>query len=199
MSRESIQTYVFGGFRVDTHARRLDDADGKRVDLSPRAFDVLLYLIEHRGEDVSKERLINAAWPGHIGIRQAEGNLLALGEVARFVVVDLVCHHLIEASIPGNAQAEGLSGVAIVEARAAQAHQLRRHGVQQGELHDRLLVAIQRGRDSGLISPTHGRTPAVWARLGKGDAALNGSFWSCHAGTSGRPSIPRRARRKRCC
>ena len=63
MSRESIQTYAFEGFRVDVGARRLNGADGRRVDLSARAFDVLLYLIEHRGEDVSKERLMSAAWP----------------------------------------------------------------------------------------------------------------------------------------
>jgi DNA-binding winged helix-turn-helix (wHTH) protein/TolB-like protein/Flp pilus assembly protein TadD len=60
------QTYAFGGFRVDVGARRLNDADGKRVDLSARAFDVLLYLIEHRGEDVSKERLMSAAWPNTV-------------------------------------------------------------------------------------------------------------------------------------
>ena len=28
-----------------------------------RAFDALLYLVEHRGEDVSKDRLIKAVWP----------------------------------------------------------------------------------------------------------------------------------------
>lgn len=66
MSRESTQTYAFGGFRVDVGARRLNDADGKRVDISARAFDVLLYLIEHRGEDVSKERLMSAAWPNTV-------------------------------------------------------------------------------------------------------------------------------------
>lgn len=63
MATDSIGEYEFGGFRVDVAARRLLTPDGNPVDLSARAFDVLLHLLEHRGTDVSKERLMNAVWP----------------------------------------------------------------------------------------------------------------------------------------
>jgi DNA-binding winged helix-turn-helix (wHTH) protein/TolB-like protein/tetratricopeptide (TPR) repeat protein len=56
----------FNGFRLDLDGRRLLSPDGSTVDLPARAFDVLLHLIEHRGEDISKERLMTAAWPATV-------------------------------------------------------------------------------------------------------------------------------------
>lgn len=53
----------FNGFRLDVDGRRLLAPEGSTIDLPARAFDVLFYLIDHRGEDVSKERLMTAAWP----------------------------------------------------------------------------------------------------------------------------------------
>jgi DNA-binding winged helix-turn-helix (wHTH) protein/TolB-like protein/Flp pilus assembly protein TadD len=66
MTPKSQCDYLFSGFRVDIAGRRLLDSRGNRVDIPPRAFDVLLYLIEQRGEDVSKDRLLAAAWPGMV-------------------------------------------------------------------------------------------------------------------------------------
>lgn len=55
--------YEFGGFRLDVGGRRLSAADGQPVVLSPRVFDTLLCLVEHRGELVSKATLMQAVWP----------------------------------------------------------------------------------------------------------------------------------------
>jgi DNA-binding winged helix-turn-helix (wHTH) protein/TolB-like protein/tetratricopeptide (TPR) repeat protein len=63
MATESIGEYEFGGFRIDVAARRLLAPDASPLDLSARAFDVLLFLVEQRGTDVSKERLMSAVWP----------------------------------------------------------------------------------------------------------------------------------------
>jgi DNA-binding winged helix-turn-helix (wHTH) protein/TolB-like protein/tetratricopeptide (TPR) repeat protein len=63
LSGESTLEYEFNGFRIDPAGRRLCAADGSTVDISARAFDVLLFLVEHRGEDISKEKLMAAAWP----------------------------------------------------------------------------------------------------------------------------------------
>jgi DNA-binding winged helix-turn-helix (wHTH) protein/TolB-like protein/tetratricopeptide (TPR) repeat protein len=63
MATEFIGEYEFGGFRIEVAARRLLAPSADPVDLSARAFDVLLHLVEHRGTDVSKERLLSAAWP----------------------------------------------------------------------------------------------------------------------------------------
>lgn len=63
MSSPAVGVYEFDGFRLDVAGRRLRKADGTAIELSARAFDVLLYLVENPGEDISKERLTNAAWP----------------------------------------------------------------------------------------------------------------------------------------
>ena len=55
------------------------------------------------------------------------------GEVAVLVVVDLLGHRLIEAGVPGNAQAQGHSGKALVLARAAQPHKLGGDGVEAAQ------------------------------------------------------------------
>ncbi len=66
MGQESIRRYEFNGFWIDVAGRRLRSQDGAAIDLPVRAFDVLLYLIDHRGEDISKERLMSAAWPNTV-------------------------------------------------------------------------------------------------------------------------------------
>ncbi len=66
MGQESIRRYEFNGFWIDVAGRRLRSPDGIAIDLPARAFDVLLYLIDHRGEDISKERLMSAAWPNTV-------------------------------------------------------------------------------------------------------------------------------------
>jgi DNA-binding winged helix-turn-helix (wHTH) protein/TolB-like protein/Flp pilus assembly protein TadD len=57
------QSYEFDGFRIDVARRQLRNRAGEIVELPARAFDTLLYLVEHRGEDLSKNRLIKAVWP----------------------------------------------------------------------------------------------------------------------------------------
>src|SRR5450631_821168 len=58
--------YEFGDFRVDIAARRLYRRDGEVLRVTPRLFDTLLYLIEHRDRLIDKEELIAAIWPNRI-------------------------------------------------------------------------------------------------------------------------------------
>lgn len=55
--------YEFGDFRVDTAQRQLLRRDGESVPLSPKAFDTLLYLVEHSGKVLDKDELMTAVWP----------------------------------------------------------------------------------------------------------------------------------------
>src|SRR5437868_7232096 len=57
--------YEFDQFRVDT-VRRLLLCDGKTVPLTPKLFDLLLTLIEHRRQVLTKEELLRKVWPGII-------------------------------------------------------------------------------------------------------------------------------------
>ncbi len=60
--RAENQVYEFDGFRVDPVRRRLLKS-GEQVPLTPKAFSILLALLENRGEVVEKEELIRRIWP----------------------------------------------------------------------------------------------------------------------------------------
>ena len=53
--------FVFGDVRVDV-ARRLVTRRGHRVDMSTREFELLQYLLAHRGEVVSRDQLLRDVW-----------------------------------------------------------------------------------------------------------------------------------------
>src|SRR5512145_1852146 len=69
MGPAAPQSYEFDGFRIDVAKRQLLNRAGEVVELPARAFDTLLYLVEHRGEDLSKDRLIKAVWP-HVVVEE---------------------------------------------------------------------------------------------------------------------------------
>lgn len=54
--------YEFGPFRVDLEERTVL-REGQIVPLPPKAFDLLLVLIQHSGRLVSKDDLMNTVWP----------------------------------------------------------------------------------------------------------------------------------------
>ncbi len=54
--------YEFGPFRLDP-AERLLLRDGQVVPLTPKSFDLLVYLVEHHGHLVEKQSLMTALWP----------------------------------------------------------------------------------------------------------------------------------------
>jgi adenylate cyclase len=59
---ERNHVYYFGSFSVNQMERQLL-RDGQPVHLAPKAFDVLLVLIENKGCLVTKERLLQLVWP----------------------------------------------------------------------------------------------------------------------------------------
>ena len=63
--------FAFGPFRVDG-SRRLLTRDGEAVALAPKPFSLLLYLLRHPGQTLSKEQLIAHLWTDSTG---SEANL----------------------------------------------------------------------------------------------------------------------------
>ena len=55
------KVYCFGPFRLDSERRELLQ-DGQPVHLRAREFDILLFLVEHAGEFVTKEELTENVW-----------------------------------------------------------------------------------------------------------------------------------------
>ena len=54
--------YAFGDFRLDPQNRTLRLGE-EPIALTPKAFEVLLLLIQHSGQVVSKDELMRAIWP----------------------------------------------------------------------------------------------------------------------------------------
>ena len=60
---DSDRHYVFGIFILDPVGRVLLQV-GTPVPLRPKTFDVLVALVEHRGEVLDKNQLFNLVWQG---------------------------------------------------------------------------------------------------------------------------------------
>ena len=62
MSKQAKQLYEFGLFSIDAAERRLL-RDGQPVPLTPKAFDLLLALVESSGRLLEKDELMQRLWP----------------------------------------------------------------------------------------------------------------------------------------
>jgi TolB-like protein/DNA-binding winged helix-turn-helix (wHTH) protein/Flp pilus assembly protein TadD len=65
MSEQNKHFYEFGPFRIDPLKRRLLHA-GEPVKLTPKAFDLLLVLVEEGGRTVEKDELLERVWAGTV-------------------------------------------------------------------------------------------------------------------------------------
>jgi DNA-binding winged helix-turn-helix (wHTH) protein len=62
MSLQTKPIYEFGPFRLDPTERALLREE-RPVSLTPKMFDILLYLVERNGQVVEKDELMRAIWP----------------------------------------------------------------------------------------------------------------------------------------
>jgi DNA-binding response OmpR family regulator len=58
---EKNDQFVFGAVRVDLRRQRITRR-GQRIELSTREFELLRYLLAHRGEVVTREQLLREVW-----------------------------------------------------------------------------------------------------------------------------------------
>jgi TolB-like protein len=63
MGQPGSGIYEFEGFRLAAGRRLLSQADGRPIELPPKAFDALLYMVRHPGELLDKAVLLKAVWP----------------------------------------------------------------------------------------------------------------------------------------
>jgi DNA-binding response OmpR family regulator len=59
--RQKVEEFAFGDARVRVRGRQAFRA-GREVGLTRKEFDLLVYLLEHRGEVVTRERLLDEVW-----------------------------------------------------------------------------------------------------------------------------------------
>lgn len=59
--RSNVDVYEFGNIMLDFQMFSATK-NGEPIDLSPREFDIMKYFIEHRGDVVTRDRLLDAVW-----------------------------------------------------------------------------------------------------------------------------------------
>jgi DNA-binding winged helix-turn-helix (wHTH) protein len=114
---QTVRSYQFGDFRLDCGKRLLLRRDGTSVQLTPKAFDTLSYLVEHTGRVLGKEELMAALWPD---IAVEENNLNQNISLLRRALGEERGDHRYIATIP----ARGYQFVASVETSEIAAPQL---------------------------------------------------------------------------
>jgi TolB-like protein/DNA-binding winged helix-turn-helix (wHTH) protein len=94
----ALQVFAFAGFSLDTRQRLLFGPDGRAVPLSARAFDTLLYLVEHPNQLVDKQALMKAVWPNQV---VEENNLNQNISIVRRALGETPGEHRFVVTIPG--------------------------------------------------------------------------------------------------
>jgi two-component system alkaline phosphatase synthesis response regulator PhoP len=59
--RRKAATLAFGDVRIHVQGRQVFRA-GREVPMTRKEFDLLVYLVEHRGEIITRERLLDHVW-----------------------------------------------------------------------------------------------------------------------------------------
>ncbi len=110
METLATKNFRFSDFELDG-VRRVLLKNGKPVALNPKAFDLLLTLVESRGEVLSKDVLLERVWPGQF---VEEGNLKVHISALRKIFRESKDDHRFIVTVPGR----GYSFVAEVETPA---------------------------------------------------------------------------------
>ncbi len=95
---QQAQVYEFGDFRIDTGRRLLLASNGLTRALAPKAFDTLLYMVEHSDVLLDKETLIKAIWPDTV---VEENNLNQNISILRRVLGGSRQEHRYIVTVPG--------------------------------------------------------------------------------------------------
>jgi DNA-binding winged helix-turn-helix (wHTH) protein/TolB-like protein/Flp pilus assembly protein TadD len=115
----ATRTFRFSDFELDGVKRRLS-RNGQTLLLTPKAFDLLLTLVEFRGEVLSKDDLLARVWPGQF---VEEGNLKVHISALRKVFGEGKGDHRFIVTVPGR----GYSFVADLDDRTTSEVVVERH------------------------------------------------------------------------
>ncbi|HEX2640987.1 MAG TPA: winged helix-turn-helix domain-containing protein, partial [Pyrinomonadaceae bacterium] len=98
MVATGLNVYKSGGFEIEPQRRILLDKGGEPVALTPKVFDLLLFLVRNAGKTLSKDEIMSAVWPDTI---VEESNLTQNISILRRVLGDVRGENAFIATIPG--------------------------------------------------------------------------------------------------
>ncbi|MBI4751148.1 MAG: winged helix-turn-helix domain-containing protein [Acidobacteria bacterium] len=96
MNKQIKHFYEFGPFSIDA-GNRLLLRDGEPVALQPKTFDTLLLLVEHRGQVLEKNEIMDKVWPDTI---VEESNLTQNIYILRKILADPASEHKYIETLP---------------------------------------------------------------------------------------------------
>ncbi len=99
MDQQGQRLLGFGQFRMDVAKRVVYSDKGKVLPLKAKAFDTLLYLVQHPGRVIEREELLNAIWPDTV---VEENNLTQHISALRRMFGEKPEEHRYIATIPGH-------------------------------------------------------------------------------------------------
>jgi TolB-like protein/DNA-binding winged helix-turn-helix (wHTH) protein len=94
----NTEVFAFAGFSLDPRQRLLFGPDGTTVPLTARAFDTLLFLVEHPNQLIEKQTLMKALWPNVI---VEENNLNQNISAVRKALGETPGEHRFVVTVPG--------------------------------------------------------------------------------------------------
>ena len=99
IQRQAPLIYAFADFRLDAQRRVLSSRiDGQVLPVTGKVFDTLLYLVEHAGQLLDKQTLMEALWPKVI---VEESNLTQTVHTLRRVLGERPGEHRFIVTVPG--------------------------------------------------------------------------------------------------
>src|SRR5207247_11466154 len=120
METSTAKHFRFADFELD-ETRRLLLKDGRTVALNSKTFDLLLALVERRGEIVTRDELLDKVWPDQF---VEEGNLTVQVSTLRKIFGERTGEHRFVATVPGKGYSfvaelnDGANGEVVVERRS---------------------------------------------------------------------------------
>ena len=97
MSHQTECSYEFGPFRIDP-VKRLLLRDGQAVAVTSKVFDTLMVLVEHHGQILPKDELMEKLWPD---TAVEENNLTQQISVLRKALGERSGEHRYIVTVPG--------------------------------------------------------------------------------------------------
>jgi len=172
MNEPQTNNYEFGEFRIDAVKRLLSGGDGESLPLTPKVFELLLYLVRNNGRVLEKDELMREIWTNTI---VEESNLSQNISILRRVLGEKRDEHQFIVTVPGR----GYKFVADVREKSesfAAAGGLNKAGLQISD--DKLQTEDQRPK-----TIDRSRNYKIWLMLFAGILAIGTAvyFWQSSA------------------
>jgi len=158
ISGREKQIYRFDHFVVDPSSRSLS-RDNSPISLNPKAFDLLLALLERPGEVVTKDQLLDRVWQGQF---VEEGNLTVHVASVRKALGEKKKGHRYVATVPGRGYQFVGEVVADGHSLVIEEHSLSRITIEHGE-DDLQAIRAALPEAQTITSKLSSRTTAMFA------------------------------------